>query len=78
MMQQHFIIQTSRDFHRHWCLWLFQQVLLEMLYFSDDTWVAQSKEGLHGSSLCPEHITWILAKMVHFLPHRVDWILGNT
>lgn len=44
----------------------FQQVLLETLHFSDDAWVAQSKEGLPGSSLCLGHIIWILAKMAHF------------
>lgn len=72
MMQQHFIKQTSWDFHLHMRVFGFQQILLEALHFSDDTFVAQSMEGLPGSSLRLGHIIWISAKMAHFACWRVD------
>ena len=49
-----------------------QQALLEMPHFSDDACVAQSKEGLPGSSRCLEHIICMLAKTGHTF-HLGGW-----
>lgn len=54
------------------------QILLEAPCFSDDASVAQSQEGLPGSSLRPGAHRLDIGKEAHFPPWRVDWILGNT